>query len=179
MGPVRRETPDTTWRFPVTLLGPGQWRVRHADGFLDPCVPSSYGYSGERHRRAARLAAVDQDIAAIPMEMFTMVGDSAALFPGGQIQRLKIAAALVRNPCMMFLDEATSWLDAVSQAEVMHGIEQMAVTRIVIAPRLSTIRMAQRIYVLQAGRIVQEAGSHDQWRETQGPFLELVQRQMA
>lgn len=115
----------------------------------------------------------------MPMEMFTMVGDSAALFPGGQIQRLKIAAALVRNPCMMFPDEATSWLDAVSQAEVMRGIEQMAVTRIVIAHRLSTTRMAQRIYVLQVGRIVQEAGSHDQWRETQGPFLELVQRQMA
>ena len=127
--------------------------------------------------RAARLADVDKDIAAMPMEMFTTVGDSSSTFSGGQIQRIRGAAALVRNPRIIFLDEATSWLDARSQVEVMQGIENLAATRIVIAHRLSTIRKAERIYVLQAGRVVQEGG-FDGLFNADGPFHELVQRQM-
>lgn len=128
--------------------------------------------------RAAALAAVDKDIAAMPMGMFTFVGDRSATFSGGQMQRVKIAAALVRNPRIVFLDEATSWLDANSQADVMRGIESMASTRIVIAHRLSTIRKAERIYVMEAGRVVQQ-GSFDELYETEGPFRNLVQRQVA
>jgi ATP-binding cassette subfamily C protein len=127
--------------------------------------------------RAARLADVERDIAAMPMEMFTVVGDSSATFSGGQIQRIRIAAALVRDPRIVFLDEATSWLDARSQAQVMRGIESLAATRIVIAHRLSTIRKAERIYVLQAGRVVQEGG-FDELFNADGPFHDLVQRQM-
>ena len=127
--------------------------------------------------RAARLADVETDIAAMPMEMFTVVGDSSATFSGGQIQRIRIAAALVRDPRIVFLDEATSWLDARSQAQVMRGIESLAATRIVIAHRLSTIRKAERIYVLQAGRVVQEGG-FDELFNADGPFHDLVQRQM-
>jgi ATP-binding cassette subfamily C protein len=127
--------------------------------------------------RAARLADVERDIAAMPMEMFTVVGDSSATFSGGQIQRIRIAAALVRDPRIVFLDEATSWLDARSQAQVMRGIESLAATRIVIAHRLSTIRKAERIYVLQAGRVVQEGG-FDELFNADGPFHDLVQRQV-
>lgn len=127
--------------------------------------------------RAAKLAAVDSDIAAMPMQMFTAVGDSAATFSGGQIQRIRIAAALVREPRIVFLDEATSWLDAKSQAQVMKGIASLAATRIVIAHRLSTIRMAERIYVLHEGRVVQE-GSFIALYQTEGIFRDLVQRQM-
>lgn len=126
---------------------------------------------------AARLAAVDGDIAAMPMQMFTAVGDRASTFSGGQIQRIRIAAALVREPRIVFLDEATSWLDAKSQAQVMEGIESLAATRIVIAHRLSTIRMAQRIYVLHKGQVVQE-GSFIELYQTEGRFRDLVQRQM-
>ena len=126
---------------------------------------------------AARLADVERDIAAMPMEMFTAVGDSSSTFSGGQIQRVRIAAALVRDPRIVFLDEATSWLDARSQAQVMRGIESLAATRIVIAHRLSTIRKAERIYVLQAGRVVQEGG-FDELFNADGPFHDLVQRQM-
>ncbi len=126
---------------------------------------------------AARLAAVDEDLAGMPMGMFTTVNDTSAIFSGGQVQRIKIAAALVRDPRIMFLDEATSWLDASSQAKVMQGIESLAATRIVIAHRLSTIRKAERIYVLEAGRVVQE-GSFDELYETEGTFRDLVQRQM-
>ena len=127
--------------------------------------------------RAAKLAAVDSDIAEMPMQMFTAVGDSSSTFSGGQVQRIRIAAALVRNPRIVFLDEATSWLDAKSQAQVMEGIESLAATRIVIAHRLSTIRKAQRIYVLHQGRVVQE-GSFIALYQTEGPFRDLVQRQM-
>lgn len=128
--------------------------------------------------RAARLAAVDKDIAAMPMGMFTFVGDSSATFSGGQMQRIIIAAALVREPRIVFLDEATSWLDAKSQAKVMEGVESMASTRIVIAHRLSTISRADRIYVMEAGRIVQE-GAFDELGEVEGPFRTLVERQMS
>ena len=128
--------------------------------------------------RAARLAAVDEDLAAMPMGMFTAVSDSSATFSGGQAQRIRIATALVRNPRIVFLDEATSWLDAKSQAKVMQGIESLAVTRIVIAHRLSTIRKAERIYVLHGGRVVQE-GSFDELSDGEGLFRELVRRQMA
>ena len=76
----------------------------------------------------------------------------------------------------MFLDEATSWLDASSQAQVMQGIESLAATRIVIAHRLSTIRKAERIYVLHAGRMVQE-DSFDELFETGSMFRTLVRRQ--
>ena len=128
--------------------------------------------------QAARLADLDGDISAMPMEMFTPVGDSIATFSGGQMQRIRIAAALVRNPQVLFLDEATSWLDASSQARVIQGIESLAVTRIVIAHRISTIRKADRIYVLQAGRLIQHGG-FDELFQTEGVFHDLVRRQVA
>ncbi len=126
---------------------------------------------------AARLANLQQDIEAMPMGMFTPVSDNSSTFSGGQIQRVRIAAALVRRPRVVFLDEATSWLDAKSQAEVMRGIESIAATRVVIAHRLSTIRKAERIYVMQNGRIAQQ-GNFDELSEIEGPFKELVRRQM-
>ena len=127
--------------------------------------------------RAARQAGVDRDIAAMPMEMYTSVGERGSTFSGGQNQRIRIAAALVHNPRILFLDEPTSWLDTRSQAETMEGIEKSVGTRIVIAHRLSTIRNADRIYVLRAGRVVQ-AGAFDELMEKDGPFRDLARRQM-
>ena len=144
---------------------------------LDNIIGMGDELSIEDAWRAAKLAAVDKEIEAMPMQMFTPVGDSASNFSGGQIQRIRIAAALVRDPRIVFLDEATSWLDAKSQAQVMEGIERLAATRIVIAHRLSTIRKAERIYVLHQGRIVQ-AGSFGELYDAEGMFRTLVQRQM-
>ncbi|MCQ3811005.1 MAG: NHLP bacteriocin export ABC transporter permease/ATPase subunit [Acidimicrobiia bacterium] len=127
--------------------------------------------------QAARLADVESDIAEMPMEMLTVIGDNSSLLSGGQIQRIRIAAALVRNPRVVLLDEATSWLDARSQAQVMRGIESLAATRIVIAHRLSTIRKAERIYVLDSGRVVQQ-GTFDELYAVEGTFRRLVQRQL-
>ena len=128
--------------------------------------------------RAARLAAVDRDIGAMPMGMFTVGAESSAVFSGGQIQRIMLAAALVRRPRVLLLDEATGWLDNRTQAEVMAQIEQLAVTRIVIAHRLSTIRKADRIYVLDEGRVAQH-GTFAELIETPGVFRDLARRQMA
>ena len=83
----------------------------------------------------------------------------------------------MRDPRIVFLDEATSWLDASSQAQVMQGIESLAATRIMIAHWLSTIRKAERAYVLHTGRVVQ-GDSFDELFETEGRFRTLVQRQM-
>lgn len=127
--------------------------------------------------RAARLAAVDGDITAMPMGMFTPVTGSTAQFSGGQIQRIMLAAALVSGPRILLLDEATNWLDANTQARVMARIEQLAVTRIVSAHRLSTIRKADRIYVLDEGRVVQQ-GTFSQLIEVQGVFRDLARRQL-
>ena len=128
--------------------------------------------------RAARLAAVDEDVAAMPMRMQTIAGDGSPLFSGGQIQRILLAAALVRDPSVLFLDEATNWLDNRSQAQVMERLAELAVTRFVSAHRLSTIRLADSIHVLQDGRVAQ-TGTFDELAETEGPFRELVRRQMA
>lgn len=144
---------------------------------LDNIIGMGEDLSVDDAWNAARLADVDGDIAAMPMEMFTVVGDSTSLFSGGQIQRIRIAAAFVRKPRIVLLDEATSWLDARSQAQVMRGIESLSATRIVIAHRLSTIRKAERIYVLEAGRVIQ-LGAFDELYAVEGPFRRLVQRQL-
>ena len=125
---------------------------------------------------AARQAALQADIEAMPMGLFTPVGESDVTFSGGQAQRIMIAAALVREPRIIFLDEATSWLDTGAQSAVMSAIEALTITRVVIAHRLSTIRGADRIYVMHGGRVVQEGG-FDELFETPGRFRELMLRQ--
>ena len=145
---------------------------------LENIIGLSEDLTEEDAWRAARTAAIDKDIAAMPMRMQTVVGDGSSLFSGGQIQRIMLAAALVRDPSVLFLDEATNWLDGRSQARVMRSVAELAVTRFVSAHRLSTIRMADSIHVLQDGRVAQ-TGAFDELMETDGPFRALVRRQMA
>ena len=143
---------------------------------LDNIIGAAGDLSVEDAWRAARLAAVDGDIAALPMGMYTVTSESAGAFSGGQVQRIMLAAALVRHPRVVLLDEATNWLDNETQAKVMERIEQLAVTRIVSARRLSTIRRADRIYVLQEGRIIQE-GAFAELMAQEGVFRDLARRQ--
>ena len=149
----------------------------HVGTVLDNIIGLDQALNVDDAWRAARLAAVDRDIAAMPMQMHTGMGERAAVVSGGQSQRIRIAAALVRNPRIVFLDEATNWLDRTNQAAVMEGIRKSTATRIVIAHRMSTIRAAHRIYVLEAGRVVQ-VGRFDELAGTDGPFRDLVRRQM-
>lgn len=127
---------------------------------------------------AARLAGLDADIRAMPMRMHTFVGEDGTLLSGGQRQRLLIARAVVRRPRILLFDEATSALDNRTQQIVSQGLEWLDATRVVIAHRLSTIQNADRIYVLQGGRVAEE-GSYRELLERGGVFAQLALRQVA
>lgn len=126
---------------------------------------------------AARLAAVEEDIRQMHLGMLTPVGESSSLFSGGQIQRILIAAAIIRKPRLVFFDEATNWLDNRSQTLVMRNIESLAATRVVVAHRVSTIKAADKILVLDKGRLVQ-SGSYAELARTPGLFQSLIERQL-
>jgi ATP-binding cassette subfamily C protein len=127
---------------------------------------------------ASRMAGFADDIDAMPMGMHTVISEGGGNLSGGQRQRLLIAKALVLKPRILLFDEATSALDNRTQAIVSESLDKLQVTRIVIAHRLSTIRNAHRIYVLQAGKVVQQ-GSFDELAFREGLFAQLMQRQMA
>jgi NHLM bacteriocin system ABC transporter ATP-binding protein len=127
---------------------------------------------------AARMAGLDRDIEMMPMGMFTFMGEGASTISGGQRQRLMIARAIASRPRILLFDEATSALDNRTQAIVSASLENLKATRIVIAHRLSTIINADRIYVLEAGSIV-ESGTYAELMEQKGPFRELARRQIA
>jgi NHLM bacteriocin system ABC transporter ATP-binding protein len=124
---------------------------------------------------AAKVGLAD-DIRALPMGLRTMIGDNAVTFSGGQRQRLVLAAAIARNPRLVILDEATSALDSVTQATVSESFDRLQVTRVVVAHRLGTIRNADRVIVLDHGRIVQE-GTYDALAAVPGIFQNMVRRQ--
>jgi ATP-binding cassette subfamily C protein len=127
--------------------------------------------------RAAEQAGLADDIRAMPMGMHTVVSEGGSTLSGGQRQRLLIARALVRNPRVVFFDEATSALDNRSQEIVTRSLEQMHASRVVIAHRLTTVQRADRIFVMQAGRIVQQ-GRFDELLAREGLFQQLAARQL-
>lgn len=127
---------------------------------------------------AARLCGLEQDIKNMPMGMNTVVSDGIPTLSGGQRQRVLIARALARKPRILFFDEATSALDNITQAMITENLRKMRVTRVVVAHRLSTVRDADRIVVLDGGRIV-EQGSYEQLMARDGLFAQLAKRQMA
>ena len=145
---------------------------------LDNIIGTGNDLTVEDAWRAASLASVDQDLEAMPMGMYTVTSEGSTAFSGGQVQRIMLAGALVRNPRVILLDEATNWLDNETQSSVMEQIEKLSVTRIVSAHRLSTIRRADRIYVLSNGRVTQQ-GSFDELMAEEGTFRDMALRQMA
>ena len=139
-------------------------------------IVGNSGRSVDDAWQAARGAALDKDIEAMPMGMHTVISQGGATFSGGQKQRLLIARALASRPSILFFDEATSALDNVTQAAVSDSLERLRVTRIVIAHRLSTIRHADTIVVLERGRIV-EVGRYEELMKGRGAFFALARRQ--
>ncbi|MBK1649840.1 NHLP bacteriocin export ABC transporter permease/ATPase subunit [Rhabdochromatium marinum] len=133
--------------------------------------------SREQVMEAVRLAGLADDIEALPMGLETHVSEGATTFSGGQRQRLMIARALVHRPRVLIFDEATSALDNRSQQAVTEGLETLNSTRIVIAHRLSTIMHADRIYVLDQGRVVEE-GDYPTLLAADGLFAAMARRQM-
>jgi ATP-binding cassette subfamily C protein CydCD len=129
---------------------------------------------------AVERAALGPLVAGLPQGLDTPVGERGLQLSGGQRQRVAIARAFLRDAPVLILDEATSHLDAVNEAVVQEALVSLARTRttIVIAHRLSTVRAADRIVVLDEGRVV-EQGRHEDLLHRRGLYARLVSRQVA
>ncbi len=127
---------------------------------------------------AAEKAGLTKDLALFPMGMHTPLTEGAGTISGGQKQRILIARALAGTPHILFMDEATSALDNTTQAIVSKALDQLNVTRLTVAHRLSTVQSADRICVLRDGRFVEE-GTYDELLSINGVFAELAKRQLS
>ncbi|MGW0804776.1 peptidase domain-containing ABC transporter [Nonomuraea sp. NPDC002799] len=139
--------------------------------FHDPSIPR------EDVVAAARVAALHDEIAALPRGYDTRLAERGAGLSGGQRQRLALARALVRRPAVLLLDEATSHLDAVTEARVHANLRALRCTQIVIAHRLSTVRDADQIILLDHGHPA-ESGTHPQLLALGGRYTSLVAAQV-
>ncbi len=111
-------------------------------------------YDPARIEAAARLAAVHDEIAAMPMGYHGLIGDMGSSLSGGQKQRILLARALYREPKLLFLDEATSHLDVGNERLVNEAVKRLALTKVIVAHRPETIASADRVLVMDQGQIV-------------------------
>ena len=133
--------------------------------------------SNEEVEEAARAAQIHELIAGLPAGYDTVVGERGYRFSGGERQRIAIARTILRNPPILVLDEATSALDTQTERAVQDALERLAEgrTTIAIAHRLSTVRDADQIVVLDRGRVV-ETGTHEELLGAGGRYAALVSR---
>ena len=127
---------------------------------------------------AAREAEIYEDIMQMPDGFDTYVGERGTRLSGGQRQRISIARIFLKNPAVLILDEATSALDTVTEERLQHSFDSLMENRtsFVIAHRLSTVRNADRIIVIENGRVMEE-GTHAQLLELGGEYAKLYEAQ--
>ena len=127
---------------------------------------------------AARKAEIYEDIMQMPDGFDTYVGERGARLSGGQRQRIAIARIFLKNPAILILDEATSALDTITEEHIQKSFDSLMENRtsFVIAHRLSTVRNADRIIVIEGGRVVEE-GSHEQLLARNGEYAALYRAQ--
>ena len=128
---------------------------------------------------AAKKAEIYDDIMKMEDGFDTYVGERGALLSGGQKQRISIARIFLKNPPILILDEATSALDSVTEAHIQKAFDELSVgrTTLIIAHRLATIRNADRVVVIENGRI-EEEGTQEELLAAGGSFAKLYQVQM-
>lgn len=150
-----------------------------SDDIAHNIAPSSDHPDIDRVRQAARRACLLSDIESLPMGFKTNVGAEGMGLSQGQQQRLLIARAIYKKPEYIFLDEATNSLDANNERAIMQQLEEFyrGRTVLVVAHRLSTVRNADKIVVLDHGRIVEE-GTHEQLTAKRGAYFTLVRNQL-
>lgn len=145
-------------------------------GNLRSGILGASGRTGDEQAwAAARSAGIDHDIALLPLGMDTPLSDSDGGFSGSQVQRLMLARALARSPRLLLMDEATSALDRAGEQQVMRWLGALPITRVVVTHRAETLRAADRIIVLEGGRIV-ESGSYDDLMMSGGGLARLLGR---
>lgn len=169
---------------PLERIGLGAWRARIGTvmqddalfagsiaeniSFFDPHVDRT------RVERCAQIAAVHEDISAMPMGYETLVGDMGSSLSGGQRQRVLLARALYRQPSMLVLDEATSHLDVQREAQVGQAIARMRLTRLVVAHRPQTLALVDRIVELAEGRVMRDETAAEYRRRNQIFFRQVA-----
>jgi ATP-binding cassette subfamily B protein len=134
---------------------------------------------GERLLRAVEIANIKEFIMSLPMRFSTMIGRDGIGLSQGQKQRILIARAVYKDPLYIFLDEATNALDAKNERTIVENLDQFYKGRtvVVVAHRLSTVKNAHQIIVLDKGRIV-ETGNHASLIEKKGAYYNLVKNQL-
>jgi ATP-binding cassette subfamily B protein len=140
--------------------------------FADECP------NKDRVREACRIACIDDFVSTLPLGINSRIGKTGLDISGGQQQRILIARAVYRKPQILILDEATSSLDAVTEAKIMENIFESfkGKTLVIAAHRLSTIKNAEKICVIDNGKI-KESGTHEELIAKKGKYYELVDKQ--
>ncbi len=152
----------------ITQLGLKNYRkqiaaVMQDDTLLAGSIADNISFFDPQHNylkieKCAHLAAIHDDITQMTMGYNALVGDMGANLSGGQVQRLLLARALYQSPCVLFLDEATSHLDKGNEAKISKQIKHLPMTRITIAHRQETINMAEQVYHLAQGNLINLTG---------------------
>lgn len=135
-------------------------------------------YSEEELTRAIKLAKLDRDLDVFPQGLETMVGERGVTLSGGQKQRATLARALIMDPPVLVLDDSLSSVDAQTEAEILHGLRSLLKekTCLIISHRISAVKEADEILVLDEGRII-ERGNHASLVRQGGVYAELYQQQ--
>jgi ATP-binding cassette subfamily B protein len=132
------------------------------------------GADADAVERAARIAAVDRFVGTLPVGFHTVVGERGYTLSGGERQRVALARAIVREPRVLILDDATSSVDASVEAQILAALrEELHTTLVVIAYRLSTIRLADRVIYLEGGRVA-GTGSHDELMASSPGYAAII-----